>query len=133
MSRDRNHLQRHIEDCLAARHEMREWISRAQALSPYIWVTESDWIAYGHLPPNRWLYERDLDEGDYLDDWAWGDETLGAPELVEWDDWEQHESEGNDWRSLQSDWEDWEPRDLEYGGRHYPAEHVRDARGMETD
>ncbi len=134
MSRDRNKLQRHIEDCLAARHEMREWISRAQALSPFIQVTESDWCRYGHLPPHAWLYERELDEGDFGDDWEWGDETWGAPELEEHDDWPLHESEGNDWRSLEEDWEEYqEPLDAEYGNCHYPAEHVRDARALRED
>lgn len=137
MSRERNNWHRYVGNCLADRREIREWISRAQALTPYVHVTEHDWCRYGHLCPRTWLYERGLDEEDPRDDetwWKWGDETLGAPELEEWNDWPQHEIEGNDWRSLQQDWEEYqEPRDLEYGGRCYPMKHVRDARGMQGD
>ncbi len=56
MSRDRNNLQRHIEDCLADHREMRERYE-----CELIWNEEDP----------TW--------------WEWGDETLGAPELEEWD------------------------------------------------
>ena len=133
MSRDRNNLQRHVEDCLADRSEMREWISQVQARSPWIQVSEWDWEQYGHLPIGEWLIDKQLDEEDPRDDWSWnwGDETWDAPDLHEWDDWERHEAEDSDWRSLQEDWERyWEPPDMEFGGQHYPAEHVRDARNL---
>lgn len=128
MSRDCNNLQRHIADCLVDRREMFDWIRRAQALSPWIQVTESDWARYGDVPIERWLMDRKLDEPDPRDDWQdWGDETFDAPELDEWDDWPQHEHESQSYSD-----EYWEPQDLEYGGRYYPTAHVEHARGLQA-
>ena len=132
MSREYNNLQRCIEEGLAERREMLDWIRRAQSLSSFVRVTERDWLIHGALSPCEWLYMQGADDASLWlgDNWHnWGDETWDAPELNEWDDWEQHERDGNDWRLLQDDWDDnWEPPDLEFGGQYYPAEHVRDIR-----
>lgn len=101
MSREANQRHRHIEDCLADRHEKREWIERAQMIAPWIYVTESDWARYGDVTPEEWLVDRGLDDYDPRDDWDWGDETWDAPELNEqedqypmdpedYDDWGDH-------------------------------------------
>jgi hypothetical protein len=124
MSRERNKWQRHIEDCLAERREMQEWIRQAQALTPFILVTAQDWLRHGHRSPWEWLCIAEAEEHDPWDDWDWDDDP--------WDDEElDDQDEDEDWRLLQQDWEDyWEPPDLEYGGQHYPAEHVREAREL---
>ena len=129
MSRDRNNLQRHIEECLVDRREMRDWIVRAQARSPWIHVTERDWELYGDIPIDRWLLDKGLDEPDPRDDWDWGDETYDAPEIHEWS-WrldtteDVYEYDGVEY---------WESPDMEFGGQFYPAEHVLDARDQNRD
>lgn len=99
MSRDANILQRHINDCLADRHEKRDWMERARGIS---WnrVTESDWARYGNMTPEGWWETHGLDAWDPRDDWDWGDETWDAPEL--------HEHEWGDWLSLER--EEYDPR-----------------------
>ena len=50
---------------------MRDWLARAQRLT-HVGVTERDWLWWGHLTPEEWLYEAvypDLSEVDAPDDW----------------------------------------------------------------
>ena len=91
MSRDRNHLQRHIQECLADRREM-------------------------HIPAITFDHEIDYEE--FSDDWE--------PDYEYEDDW----FEDPFWDEYDDDY--FEPRDLEYGGRYYPAAHVEDARGLQN-
>ncbi len=98
MSRAANQQHRHIEDCLADRSEMRDWIERAQAIASWIHVTESDWVRHGDVTPEEWLVDRGMD--DPRDDWDWGDETREAPDLYE------HEPE-DQYRMTIEDYDDW--------------------------
>ena len=78
MTREHQHLQRYIEDCLADRDEMADWIARAQAITP-VPVAEQDWLYHGHLSPSEWLFDRGLEEHGCGDDGEWDDWEL--------DDW----------------------------------------------
>ena len=106
--RDQNNFQRYVEECLADRQEMGDWTA-------------------------EWPGEREDDGYDPRDDWDdrdwddWGDETYDATELEEWDNSRLLQLD------LEEDYESfyesfYDPSDLEYGGRYYPAVHVRDAR-----
>lgn len=128
MSRESNNLQRHVEECLVERDEMFEWIRNTQRLVPWLWVSERDWLFFGHLSLGEWLQDRALDIGeDPWDDWEpdpWGWDDV-------YDEWDQRDQRDDELPFLQDDWgEYWEPPDLEYGGCQYPREHVEHARGM---
>lgn len=116
VSRNQNHLQRHVEECLLEHREMREWIKQAQALSPFITATERDWLLWGHHTPREWLYE-----------------AIHAPAEDDWDVILEDEQEELFALMDDYDWGNWEidayeePVDVAFGGRLYPAEHVRDA------
>ncbi len=130
MSRDAQHLQRHIEGCLVDRREMADWIGRAQALTPVQVVTERDWLYHGHLSPSEWLFDRGLEEHGCGDDGEWDDWEL--------DDWQPPDDYGDDeppdelYDDDEDDYDDWiepcQPPDLVFGGRLYPAEDVEAAR-----
>ncbi len=95
MSRTRNHLQQHVEEYLADRHDMRDWIRRAQVFSPWLTPTEYDWERYGHLSIDRWLMDKRIDEEDpYEDSWAqyWNEYwDLREEEMTEYDDSREQE------------------------------------------
>lgn len=128
VSRNQNHLQRHIEESLAERSEMLEWIKRAQALSSFITVTERDWLRWGYLTPEEWLREQgyeseelELIYGFPADEWqeAWDDaeDDFEEPPFGLWEIYAYDE-----------DYDRCIPNELEFGGRVYPAEHVQSAK-----
>jgi hypothetical protein len=119
VSRNQNHLQRHIEESLAERQEMLDWIGRAQALSSFVTVTERDWLTWGHLSPGEWLHESThgpFTEDDLREDWE--------PEYQEeeQDDWIDEPPFG--FEDLY-DFEDDDPMVTPFDGQFYPAEDVR--------
>lgn len=132
MSRDAQHLQRHIEDCLVDRDEMADWIARAQAITPFQVVTEQDWLYHGYLSPEEWLFDRGLEEHGCGDDGEWDDWELD--DWIAWDDEpndEPPEDRGDDEDERYGD-EDWHGSSwyLEFGGRHYPEGDVQAAREL---
>lgn len=85
MSRTRNHLQKHVEEYLADRHDMRDWIRRVQTFSPWITATEWDWELYGHLPIDQWLIDKHVDEhDDPWEDWQEDYDDAREQEMAEY-------------------------------------------------
>ncbi len=128
MSREQNNLHRHIEECLVDRDEMDVWIARAQAITLIQVVTEQDWLFHSHLSPEEWLFDCGLKDDEIWDDGDWGDD--GFSDDGDWDDLDldgQDEHLGCELSEADYD-EYWELLDLEFGGRYYPAKHVRNAR-----
>jgi hypothetical protein len=120
MSRESNDLQRYVQESLADRQEKCDWIKRAQEKSPWINVTERDWLLYGHLSVEEWLQDREEPTEEDLYDY--GNETYEDSELDRWEEEEWLEREEESWEDLQYAHEEiWEPpMKLEYGGCLYP-------------
>lgn len=116
-------VRRHVEDSLAERRDMREWIRRARTLTRVV-VGERDWLRWGHLSPEEWLHE-----GVYA--------RQHEEDMTERDDWESyHEGPYDDREGYRDEWDPavdmdcWEPmqdQHAEFAGRLYPREHVEDA------
>lgn len=124
MSREQNNLQRDFEEYFDEIQRMREWVERAQGISPWQTITEKDWERFGHLTPEEWLVhcagdssnECVLSGGWDLLDEDWDD----------WDDWDVEDESSPYYFDSDLDWND--PSEVEFGGCLYPKEHICEAR-----
>lgn len=123
VNRLQNELLREIEQGIDEFRKKWEWISKAQSLTPFITVTEADYVKYGHLTPEEWLIvgEEMRSEDDYL--WELQQVELDFEEdyYCEEDYYYDREFEFDDLDDI------FGPTELEFGGRFYPKQHVEAA------